>query len=347
MACFSGVFGLARRMADVVLKPCWTFEDPAVSVLSTDEAVERLQRPRDGGQIYYAFYSSVMGGIVTDPSLMVLPMDDHMVHRGHGVFDTASLVKGRVSGLDYHLERFMKSCEGSRLKSPLFTRDMVTKIVLHTCKAAVEAGIPEASGCIRYWASAGPGNFHLTNERCTPQLYVVVYEDAPAGPGARRIPEATVSARQVPPKPPPFCNVKSTNYAPNALCSLAAKDAGGTFGLWLDAEGQLLEASVLGVLAVVGGEVVTRANDDILASCTVRAAVEVLATSPWRVSRRALRRDELNEAAEVVMMGGDTHLFSVSSIDGRPLPEKSPLFDFLTEKLNARARDTARSLPLP
>ena len=33
-----------------------------------------------------AVYSSVLGGIVTDPALMVLPLDDHMVHRGHAVF---------------------------------------------------------------------------------------------------------------------------------------------------------------------------------------------------------------------------------------------------------------------
>ena len=31
------------------------------------------------------------GCITTDPAAMVLPIDDHMVHRGHGVFDTAHL----------------------------------------------------------------------------------------------------------------------------------------------------------------------------------------------------------------------------------------------------------------
>ncbi len=41
---------------------------------------------------YAAFYSSVLGGIVTDPALMVINMDDRMVHRGTGVFDTAILV---------------------------------------------------------------------------------------------------------------------------------------------------------------------------------------------------------------------------------------------------------------
>lgn len=41
-------------------------------------------------------YSSVFGGIVTDPAAMFVPVDDHMVHRGHGVFDTAAIMDGSV-----------------------------------------------------------------------------------------------------------------------------------------------------------------------------------------------------------------------------------------------------------
>jgi 4-amino-4-deoxychorismate lyase len=39
-------------------------------------------------------YSSVVGGIILDLSMMVIPIDDHMVHRGHGVFDTATISDG-------------------------------------------------------------------------------------------------------------------------------------------------------------------------------------------------------------------------------------------------------------
>jgi 4-amino-4-deoxychorismate lyase len=45
-------------------------------------------------QPYPAMYSSVYGGIILDPAMMVIPMDDHMVHRGHGVFDTAIILDG-------------------------------------------------------------------------------------------------------------------------------------------------------------------------------------------------------------------------------------------------------------
>ena len=43
------------------------------------------------------------GCITTDPAAIILPIDDHLVHRGHGVFDTAHVCDGRCHLLDRHL----------------------------------------------------------------------------------------------------------------------------------------------------------------------------------------------------------------------------------------------------
>jgi len=59
--------------------------------------IEKMQEntgKRTGKQSYRAMYSSIFGGITIDPTLMVIPIDDHMVHRGHGVFDTALIING-------------------------------------------------------------------------------------------------------------------------------------------------------------------------------------------------------------------------------------------------------------
>jgi hypothetical protein len=61
------------------------------------KATERLnayQASVARNQNYMAMYSSIFGGITTDLSAMVIPIDDHMVHRGHGVFDTAAIMDG-------------------------------------------------------------------------------------------------------------------------------------------------------------------------------------------------------------------------------------------------------------
>src|ERR671923_1302241 len=129
----------------------------SIPVLSQDDVLKRLQAAVHpaAAQQYYAMYSSVFGGIVTDPALMVLPLDDHMVHRGHAVFDTATLTHGMLYQLDPHLDRLIKSAEGARIPLP-FPRQQLRQIILETAAASRQR---EAS--VRYWLSAGPGGYGL------------------------------------------------------------------------------------------------------------------------------------------------------------------------------------------
>lgn len=105
-------------------------------------------------------YSSVLGGIVTDPALMVLPLDDHMVHRGHAVFDTAAIVNGQLYQLDPHLERFLRSAEMARIPLP-YEPEQMRQIIIDTAAAS---GWRDAS--VRYWLSAGQGGFGLASTEC-------------------------------------------------------------------------------------------------------------------------------------------------------------------------------------
>src|SRR5574341_2081226 len=101
-----------------------------LQLLTADDVLGRLQSLRTRQPVkYWAFYSSQIGGIVTDPALMVVPFDDHMVHRGHGIFDTAGLVNGKIYDLDAHLDRFLKSAERSKLKLPV-SRDEMRDIII-------------------------------------------------------------------------------------------------------------------------------------------------------------------------------------------------------------------------
>ena len=86
-------------------------------------------------QHYHAFYSSELRGIVTDPALMMLHVDDHMVHRGHCVFDTAIIVDGYAYQLEEHLERFQRSAEMAGILLPN-SIEQLSRIVLETAAAS-------------------------------------------------------------------------------------------------------------------------------------------------------------------------------------------------------------------
>ncbi|KAF8035817.1 hypothetical protein BT93_C1749 [Corymbia citriodora subsp. variegata] len=109
-----------------------------VPLLTCSEAVERLQVKRRswaGKQRYLAMYSSVVGGIVTDPAAMVIPLDDHMVHRGHGVFDTAAIMDGHLYELNQHLDRIIRSAFMAKISLP-FDRESIRGILIQTVSAS-------------------------------------------------------------------------------------------------------------------------------------------------------------------------------------------------------------------
>src|SRR6478609_4127807 len=117
--------------------------------LNEKEVFEQLRALRAKQPVKYtAFYSSQLNGIVTDPALMVLPFDDHIVHRGHGIFDTAAIVAGKIYDLEAHLDRFLLSAERSKLRLPASRAEM-TDIIVQTAAAS-----GRRDGSIRYWLSS-------------------------------------------------------------------------------------------------------------------------------------------------------------------------------------------------
>ena len=97
---------------------------------------------------YHAFYSSELQGITTDPGLMLVHMDDHLVHRGHAVFDTAIIVDGFLYQLAEHLTRFQHSAEAAGLISP-FGLEQIHRIICETAAASKQIN-GEAPGMQAY-----------------------------------------------------------------------------------------------------------------------------------------------------------------------------------------------------
>jgi 4-amino-4-deoxychorismate lyase len=189
--------------------------------LNTEEAIARLQQGvHEKSTNFAAMYSSILGGIVTDPALMVLPLDDHMVHRGHAVFDTAAIVNGQLYQLDPHLERFLRSAEMARIPLP-YEPQQLRQIIVDTAAAS---GWRDAS--VRYWLSAGQGGFGLASTECVGSSFYVMIFRGQTYPDTYYTQGMKVITSTVPIKPPFFARVKSNNYLPNALVVLEAKDHG-------------------------------------------------------------------------------------------------------------------------
>jgi len=292
---------------------------------TTEEAMARLQQGvHEKSANFAAMYSSVLGGIVTDPALMVLPLDDHMVHRGHAVFDTAALVNGQLYQLDPHLERFLRSAEMARIPLP-YEPPQMRQIIIDTAAAS---GWRDAS--VRYWLSAGQGGFGLASTECVGSSFYVMIFRGQTSPDTYYTEGLKVISSTVPIKPPFFARVKSNNYLPNALVILEAKDHGVDNGIFIDEQGMVGESSNMNVAFVTPDRVFRHPKfDAILTGITVQRVMEFAKRLVEQGELRDIVVDDIpvdegRGMAEMMLVGSSIKVAPVVQWDGQPVGDGKP-----------------------
>ncbi|XP_021899048.1 D-amino-acid transaminase, chloroplastic isoform X1 [Carica papaya] len=274
-----------------------------IPLLSSSEVIEGIKGSREnykGKQQFLAMYSNISGGITTEPSAMLIPMDDHMVHRGHGVFDTAAIMDGHLYELEQHLDRFLRSASLAKINPP-FDRENIRRILIQTVSAS-----KCKKGSLRYWLSAGPGDFQLSSTGCyQTALYAIVIQDLSTF-DSRGIKVVTSS---VPIKPPEFATMKNVNYLPNVLSKLEAEENGAYAGIWLDGDGFVAEGPNMNVAFVTKDkELLMPQFDKILSGCTAKRVL-MFADGLVRegklraVSVRNVTVEEGKKADEMMLIG--------------------------------------------
>ncbi|KAI3821652.1 hypothetical protein L1987_09221 [Smallanthus sonchifolius] len=274
-----------------------------VPLLSAPEAIERLRRSRESNkrtQRYLAMYSSVFGGIIMDEGAMLIPMDDHMVHRGHGVFDTAAIVDGFLYELEQHLDRFLGSANKAKIKPP-FDKESTKQILIQTVSASCCR-----NGSLRYWLSSGPGDFQLSPSGCHQSaLYAIVIQDQ-SPPNYKGIKVITSS---VPIKPRQFAIMKSVNYLPNVLSKMEAEENGAYAAIWLDQQVFVAEGPNMNVTFVTQeNELLMPPFDKILNGCTAKRVLELAGDLVKKgkvrgVQVRDVSVEEEKQAQEMMLIG--------------------------------------------
>lgn len=297
----------------------------ATPILTTEDALARLsQGVHEKSTNFAAMYSSVLGGIVTDPALMVLPFDDHMVHRGHAVFDTAAIVNGQLYQLDPHLERFLRSAEMARIPLPYEPQEM-RQIIIDTATAS---GWRDAS--VRYWLSAGQGGFGLSAAECVGSSFYVMIFRGQISPESYYTEGMKVITSNVAIKPPYFARVKSTNYLPNALVILDAKDHGADNGIFIDERGLVGESSNMNVAFVTHDRVFRHPKfDAILSGITIQRIMELAQQLVQQGDLKDIVVDDIaveegRAAAEMMLVGSSVKVAPVVQWDGQPIGNGKP-----------------------
>ncbi|XP_057457931.1 D-amino-acid transaminase, chloroplastic-like isoform X2 [Lotus japonicus] len=265
---------------------------------------------------YPAMYSSIYGGIILDPAMMVIPIDDHMVHRGHGVFDTAIILNGYLYELDVHLDRFLRSASKAKISSP-FSKSTLRSILIQLTAAS-----KCKKGTLRYWLSAGPGDFLLSSSGCPTSAFYAVVIDQEFSQCKEGVKAVTSS---VPMKPPLFATMKNVNYLPNVLSIMEAEEKGAFAAIWVDEAGYIAEGPHVNVAFITQEkELIMPSFDNILRGCTAKRLLELAPKLVDQgllkgVTNKNLTVEEAKASAEMMFVGSTLPVLPIIAWDDQPI----------------------------
>ena len=291
----------------------------AVPVYSSKEYLQKMMAvPRVCAPEILAFYEHRVGAICTDANLMLAPLDDHIAHRGDGVFETIKYSEGRLYQLDPHLERLQRSAAGLFL-SPPCPWETIRALILE-----VAAVGKESCGQIRVLLGRGPGGFGIDPDECPESsLYVVAYrahakQDSWFEKGLKGF------RTSIPAKQSYMAKLKNTNYVPNMLMIREAREKGADTPFCFDDQGYLAESAIANLCIVdASGTLSVPEFTQSLPGTTLLRALELLkGTLP--IVFRGIAEDEIRSAREVLLFGTGPDCVAITSYEGTNVGDGRP-----------------------
>ncbi len=245
-----------------------------------------------------------------------VPIRDHGLLYGDGVFEGVRFYHGRAFRLARHLNRLYRSASAIRLTIP---QDDAT---LATAVRDTMAAFGAPAGYLRLVVTRGEGKLGIDPTSCTkPNVFIIADElsmisERMRSEGARVVVAATrrIASDALDPR------IKSLNYLNHILARIEATHAGADEAILLNAQGHVAEGTADNVFVVRDGTLLTPPVSDGALEGITRAVVLELADEndiPW--AERSLGPYDLYTAGECFLTGTGAELVPVREVDGRLL----------------------------
>jgi branched-chain amino acid aminotransferase len=288
-------------------------------IVDADAYLARLlAAPRPGSDSVLAFYDHRLGVIGTDPRLMLMPLDDHLVHRGDGVFETLKFLGRRLYQVKPHFDRMERSASAIFLAPPC-PWDEVARLAIEVCRAG---GVDD--GMVRVLVGRGPGGFGIDPAECpTPSLTIVAYtfHSRPEAVFERGV---TAFRTSIPAKQNYLARIKSIDYLPNVLMKREATERGEDYPVCYDDKGFLAEGATENICIVdAAGRFVVPELTNALTGTTLLRAVELMGDEV-EVVFAGIREEDIATAREMFILGTTNDCLSIVRYNGTPVGDGRP-----------------------
>jgi len=253
-----------------------------------------------------------------------IPVLDHGLLYGDGVFEGIRFYAGVPFLLYEHLERLRDSARAIALEIPWEDRE------LREITAAVVEAFEGDDGYLRMIVTRGEGPLGIDPAQCrAPRLIVIasrleMVNHAARTEGVRLI---TAATRRLPPDglDP---RIKSLNYLNHILARIEANRAGADEAVLLNAQARVAEGTADNLFVVRDGRLLTPpVIDGALPGITRALIIRLAGEAGIEVRERSLAPYDLHTADECFLTGTGAELIPVREIDGRAMKDcPGPVF---------------------
>jgi branched-chain amino acid aminotransferase len=246
-----------------------------------------------------------------------IPVLDHGVLYGDGVFEGIRAYNGRVFRLDDHIKRFFEAAKAIRLTLPL-SYDEIIEVVLETCR---QNNISD--GYIRLVCTRGADALGLYPEpnNHPPRLFciagqVALYTDEAYQRGLKVITSSLRRNKATIVDP----QIKSLNYLNNILASIEARIANADEALLLNEEGLVTECTGDNVFFVKNEVVYTPPVWlGTLDGITRKVVFELCQNLSIEIKDQPFTRYNLLNSDEAFLTGTAAEIIALTELDGQKI----------------------------
>lgn len=276
-------------------------------------------------------------GAIVDGKDARVPVTDHGLLYGDGVFDAMRAYGRVVFRLNDHMARLMTALKAVHIRVE-GGEPKLREVIQLTVNAH-----ENADTYVRVIVTRGDGNLGVDPTLCKTPRVICIVDDIKLFPPEKLkagIDMITSSVRR-PAADMLDPRVKSLNYLNNALAKGEARARGVDEALILNQAGLVAEASVANIFALVRGELLTPpVSDGALGGITRMTVIELATELGMAVAERSLGRFDLFGADEVFLTGTGARIVPVRSLDGETIGsgECGPVTARLASALDALVR---------
>lgn len=260
-----------------------------------------------------------MDGKIVDEADARVPVTDHGLLYGDGIFEGMRVINGRVFRIERHLERLRFGAQVLLLTLP-YTLAEIREVVESTVRA-----FGEREAYIRLIVTRGVGPLGVDPTTCPRGSLICIVTTIKLFSEEQRERglEMITSSYRRPTADVLDVRVKSLNYLNSVLPKLEARQRGADEALLLNPRGHIAEAAVANVFSLRQKALFTPpASDGCLEGINRGAVMELAGKLGYEVVERSIGRADLFQADEVFLTGSGASVIHVRSLDGRLLGDE-------------------------